>query len=101
MHFAPVQILVSACKIELLRRHFRECAGKCAHVRAVKEGSLISVSDRIIFQVVLYHDAMQGVVWRSEDEGKSWNFVDGVKKGSAWMLVEHPYDNRAVSVAVA
>ena len=48
--------------------------------------------------VVFYHDSVKGEVWRSEDEGKSWKTVDGPPKGSAYLLVEHPYDHRMVSI---
>ncbi|KAN0063715.1 vacuolar protein sorting/targeting protein PEP1 [Thecaphora frezii] len=42
--------------------------------------------------VVLYHDATEGNVYRSEDEGKSWKLVNGPSKGSASVLVPHPHD---------
>ncbi|PWN28461.1 Oligoxyloglucan reducing end-specific cellobiohydrolase [Jaminaea rosea] len=44
--------------------------------------------------VVLYHDTLRGNVYRSEDEGKAWKQVSGPPGGSAYMLVEHPYDKR-------
>ncbi|PWZ03508.1 LOW QUALITY PROTEIN: Oligoxyloglucan reducing end-specific cellobiohydrolase [Testicularia cyperi] len=43
---------------------------------------------------VLYHDATQASVWRSEDEGKTWSVVEGPSKGKAAMLVQHPYDKK-------
>lgn len=46
--------------------------------------------------IVLYFDSIKGEVYRSEDEGKSWKLVDGPTKGSAYLLVEHPYDRRMV-----
>lgn len=44
--------------------------------------------------VALYHDATQGIVFRSEDEGKSWSPVSGSSKGKAAMLVPHPFDKK-------
>ncbi|CDS81921.1 related to VPS10 domain-containing receptor SorCS1 precursor [Sporisorium scitamineum] len=44
--------------------------------------------------VVLYHDATAGIVYRSEDEGKSWSPVSGSSAGKAAMLVPHPYDKK-------
>ena len=45
-------------------------------------------------QSILYFDGMGGDVYRSGDEGKSWDLVDGVPRHSAAQLVEHPFDNR-------
>jgi photosystem II stability/assembly factor-like uncharacterized protein len=44
--------------------------------------------------VVLYHDSMRGTVYRSPDEGKTWQQVSGIPSGQAYMLMEHPYDKR-------
>ncbi len=44
--------------------------------------------------VALYHDATQGIVFRSEDEGKSWSPVSGSSRGKAAMLVPHPFDKK-------
>lgn len=41
---------------------------------------------------------MKGVVYVSPDEGKSWKPAEGVPDGKAAMVIEHPYDNRVVSV---
>ncbi|KAG8692567.1 vacuolar protein sorting/targeting protein PEP1, partial [Ceratobasidium sp. 394] len=43
---------------------------------------------------ILYHDSVEGNVWISEDEGRSWAKVDGVPSGQAMILVEHPFENR-------
>lgn len=48
--------------------------------------------------VVFYHDTLQGVVWRSPDEGKTWKMINGPPKGSAYLLLEHPYDRNMVFV---
>ena len=45
---------------------------------------------------MLYHDAVAGNVYISENEGKSWDVVKDVPKASAEQLVEHPFDNRYV-----
>ncbi|GAA5980381.1 hypothetical protein JCM11641_001783 [Rhodosporidiobolus odoratus] len=42
--------------------------------------------------VILYHDPHSLSVYRSPDEGKSWDLVNGVAKGEAHLLVEHPWD---------
>ncbi|KAG9121762.1 vacuolar protein sorting/targeting protein PEP1, partial [Ceratobasidium sp. 392] len=43
---------------------------------------------------ILYHDSVEGNVWISEDEGRSWAKVEGVPSGDAMILVEHPFENR-------
>lgn len=48
--------------------------------------------------VVFYHDSVKGDVWRSEDEGKTWQMVNGPPSGSAYMLIEHPYDRNMVFI---
>lgn len=48
-------------------------------------------------QVVMYHDQISKNVWRSPDEGKTWNVIGGVPMGDAYMVIEHPYDTRVVS----
>lgn len=47
---------------------------------------------------VLYHDVVEGNIWVSKDEGRTWNLADGIPEGKAGMLIEHPFDNRFVSV---
>ncbi|OSX64575.1 hypothetical protein POSPLADRAFT_1138528 [Postia placenta MAD-698-R-SB12] len=42
----------------------------------------------------IYHDAMAGTVYVSQDEGKSWNKAEGIPSGKASMVIEHPFDNR-------
>ena len=34
----------------------------------------------------------------SQDEGKSWNLAEGIPKGKTVMVIEHPFDNRYVSL---
>ena len=48
--------------------------------------------------VVFYHDSVKGDVWRSEDEGKTWQLVNGPPSGSAYILIEHPYDRNMVFI---
>jgi hypothetical protein len=50
-------------------------------------------------QSVLYHDAVEGNVYLSEDEGRKWSLMTGIPRGEASMLVEHPFDNRIVCLA--
>lgn len=45
-------------------------------------------------QSVIYHDVIKGDVYISQDEGKSWGLADGVPKGVASMVFEHPFNNR-------
>ncbi|GAA5949701.1 hypothetical protein JCM10213_001361 [Rhodosporidiobolus nylandii] len=42
--------------------------------------------------VVLYHDQLSRSVYRSPDEGKTWDLVSDVPKGEAYVLFEHPGD---------
>ncbi|KAJ8497098.1 hypothetical protein ONZ45_g12200 [Pleurotus djamor] len=45
-------------------------------------------------EVAIYHDVMDGVVYVSPDEGKTWNAAEGIPKGDAAMVVQHPTNNR-------
>jgi photosystem II stability/assembly factor-like uncharacterized protein len=45
-------------------------------------------------QSVVYHDAFNGDVYVSQDEGKSWDLATDVPAGEANMVFEHPFDNR-------
>jgi hypothetical protein len=51
-------------------------------------------------QSVLYHDTAEGNVYLSEDEGRSWQLVDGIPREEAYLLMEHPFDNRIVCLAI-
>lgn len=53
-----------------------------------------------LLQSVLYHDAVEGNVYLSEDEGKTWNLVNGIPREEASLLMEHPFDNRIVRLAI-
>lgn len=44
--------------------------------------------------VVLWHDADAGTVYRSDNEGKTWEAVKGPRAGAAYLLIEHPYDTK-------
>jgi hypothetical protein len=48
-------------------------------------------------QAALYHDGIEGDVFVSQNEGKSWSLVDGVPRGDAAIVIDHPFDNRYVS----
>ncbi|KAJ7281966.1 vacuolar protein sorting/targeting protein 10 [Mycena rebaudengoi] len=41
----------------------------------------------------IYHDAIDGDIYVSSDEGKGWKLADGIPKGVAAMVMEHPFDN--------
>jgi len=42
---------------------------------------------------------MEGNVYVSLDEGKSWNRANGIPEGETSMIFEHPIDNRYVSTS--
>lgn len=46
----------------------------------------------------MYHDQTSKNVWRSGDEGATWNIIEGVPLGSASMVLDHPYDSKIVSL---
>ena len=50
---------------------------------------------------MLYHDQMGRNVWRSDDEGKTWGPIGDVPRGDAYMLIEHPHDNRVAYILTA
>ncbi|KAJ7623514.1 vacuolar protein sorting/targeting protein 10 [Roridomyces roridus] len=41
----------------------------------------------------IYHDSMEGNIFVSPDEGKTWKRADDIPKGAALMVIEHPFDN--------
>ncbi|KAJ6624911.1 Oligoxyloglucan reducing end-specific cellobiohydrolase [Mycena sp. CBHHK59/15] len=41
----------------------------------------------------IYHDSIEGDVYVSPDEGKTWKRADDIPKGTAAMVIEHPFDN--------
>lgn len=42
--------------------------------------------------MILLLDARVGNVWRSGDDGKSWDKVKDIPEGEAWDMVQHPFD---------
>lgn len=46
----------------------------------------------------MYHDSVTKVVWRSEDEGRTWKVIEDVPRGDAFSVIEHPFDNRVVCI---
>ena len=48
--------------------------------------------------IVLIHDREDGKVLRSKDAGVQWERVDGIPKGAAWELWQHPYDPKVAYV---
>jgi hypothetical protein len=43
---------------------------------------------------------MDGLVYVSSDEGRSWNVASDIPRGEALTVIEHPFDNRYVSPSV-
>ncbi|KAF9224207.1 Oligoxyloglucan reducing end-specific cellobiohydrolase [Gyrodon lividus] len=43
---------------------------------------------------VVYHDVIDGDVYVSQDEGKSWSRATDIPRGEAMMVIEHPSDSR-------
>ncbi|TFY76725.1 hypothetical protein EWM64_g7285 [Hericium alpestre] len=48
--------------------------------------------------VVAYHDVIEGNVYISDTEGKSWTRAGDIPEGEASMFVEHPFNNRLAFV---
>jgi hypothetical protein len=44
----------------------------------------------------LYHDAMKGNVWLTDDEGHTWRQLDAIPDGKAAVVIEHPFDSNYV-----
>ncbi|KAG6813092.1 vacuolar protein sorting/targeting protein PEP1, partial [Arthromyces matolae] len=42
----------------------------------------------------IFHDSLEGNVYVSHNEGKSWSQADGIPNGQASMVIEHPFNNR-------
>jgi hypothetical protein len=59
----------------------------------------LSTDDVFPRKYVVYHD----IVWRdlyiSSDEGKNWQRVTDIPQGDAALFIEHPFNNRMVSVS--
>lgn len=51
-------------------------------------------------QFAIYHDSMEGKVYVSSDEGKSWNVASDLPAGKIMMVIEHPFDNRFVGLSI-
>ncbi|KAF5364419.1 hypothetical protein D9758_010687 [Tetrapyrgos nigripes] len=43
---------------------------------------------------VVYFDSVEGNIYVSQDEGKSWNIADGIPKHEALMFIEHPFNKQ-------
>lgn len=48
--------------------------------------------------MVLQLDARAGNVWRSGDNGGSWDKIKNIPEGEAWDMVQHPFDNKRAFV---
>jgi photosystem II stability/assembly factor-like uncharacterized protein len=49
-------------------------------------------------QTAVYHDNIEGNVYVSQDEGKSWNRATDIPERAAMMVIQHPFDNKYVSL---
>ncbi|KAI0041822.1 Oligoxyloglucan reducing end-specific cellobiohydrolase [Auriscalpium vulgare] len=47
---------------------------------------------------VAYHDVVEGNLYLSSDEGKSWERAKDIPDGAASMFIEHPFNNRMAFV---
>ncbi|KAF8909112.1 vacuolar protein sorting/targeting protein 10 [Mucidula mucida] len=45
-------------------------------------------------ETAVYLDSVEGILYVTQDEGKSWNAAPDIPKGDAAMVIEHPFDNR-------
>ena len=59
-------------------------------------GHISIIPDRCLIQTAIFHDLMEGNIYVTLDEGKSWKLAEGVPSGVASMFIEHPVDNRYV-----
>ncbi|KAJ7355652.1 vacuolar protein sorting/targeting protein 10 [Mycena albidolilacea] len=41
----------------------------------------------------IYHDSVEGNIYVSLDEGMNWNIPEDIPKGTAAMVIEHPFDH--------
>ncbi|KAJ7446295.1 Oligoxyloglucan reducing end-specific cellobiohydrolase [Mycena latifolia] len=41
---------------------------------------------------VIFHDSIEGNIYVSSDEGRSWTLPDEIPRGAAEMVIEHPFD---------
>ncbi|KAJ7113669.1 vacuolar protein sorting/targeting protein 10 [Mycena crocata] len=41
----------------------------------------------------IYHDSIEGNIYVSSDEGKSWKRAEDIPSGQAAMVIEHPFDS--------
>ncbi|KAE9394646.1 VPS10 domain-containing receptor SorCS1 precursor, partial [Gymnopus androsaceus JB14] len=59
--------------------------------------SFQSLPARLFFlrdtSTAIYHDVIEGIVYISQDEGKSWGPAAGIPQGEAVMVIEHPFDS--------
>ncbi|KAG5439798.1 hypothetical protein PCANB_000080 [Pneumocystis canis] len=44
--------------------------------------------------VILYHDTIDKVIWRSDDEGVSWTKIRNIPEKEVKLLVPHPFSNK-------
>ena len=51
-----------------------------------------------MLQNVAYHDIIRGDLYVSTDEGNNWQRAEDIPQGEASMFIEHPFNNRMVSI---
>src|SRR6266702_2839070 len=50
-------------------------------------------------QYVAYHDIIRRDLYVSSDEGKNWQRVADIPQGNTALFIEHPFNNRMVSIS--
>ncbi len=67
----------------------------CVQSRGVRK---VADNRRYFVQTAIYFDPVDGNVFITQDEGKSWHIASDIPKGDATMVIEHPFDNQYVSI---
>jgi hypothetical protein len=44
------------------------------------------------YQSAVYHDSIEGNIYVSSNEGRTWTLPEDIPRGVAAMVIEHPFD---------